>query len=159
MDLGAPFEPLLKKYRGQAIPEDKHREEPAAVTEHFVDESQSRSITGSVFIGVTLMIFAMLFTLLFYWSYNKDVSLFVAILCGFVFLYTIMNVIVFVVKRESLGPVLFRITLGSTVVMAFLSIVLIIFFALKVRSGTSSSSNSSYGEVARPAYADYNQDQ
>jgi len=73
---------------------------PIFVQEGFVTEEDSKSIVSNVFMSVGLMIGAMIIAAIFYWSYHKNVALFICILSALVFLYTIKVIIVVVLARD-----------------------------------------------------------
>lgn len=123
-----PWVPIVKK---------THFEEP------FVTEEKSRSIVGSVFVAVGVMIFASIVAILFYWSFQRDVSLFITILCGLVFLYSVMVVALVATMRTKMNEIIFKFYMGSTTFVAFLTLGLTILFGVKYGRGSSSVSRSS----------------
>ena len=109
-------------------------------------ESQPESaqvIVGNVFIGIALMILAACITILFYWAYNKEKHLFIALLCGLVFLYSIEIIILVATMRDKINKNVFRLYIGSTAFMSLLSLFLLVFFAIKASKRLRSSSVSS----------------
>jgi ABC-type transport system involved in cytochrome c biogenesis permease subunit len=116
----------------------------------------TQTVVGNVFIGVSLMILATVFTLIFYWAYQKEKHLFVAILCGVVFLYAIEVVILVATLRDKLNRTVFKLYMGSTVFIAFMMLILIVFFSIKASQRLRSSSSSPY--VPPPVQAYNNQD-
>jgi drug/metabolite transporter (DMT)-like permease len=124
--------------------------------ETFKDADTHQSVVGNVFIGVALMVSAAMLTLLFYWAYQKEKHLFFAIFAGIVFLYTVKVIILVATLREKINMNIFRLYIGSTAFMSFMSLLLMIYFAVKasqrLKSSSSSSSSSSYAlpSIARP---------
>lgn len=115
------------------------------VLEPFVeDEKQSQTIVGNVFIGMGLMVMAAFLALLFYWSYEKNRSLFIALFSGLVFLFSVKMVILVAVVRKKLNNIIFKLYMGSTVFMSFVSMFSLIYFSIRASRSSSSSSSSSY---------------
>jgi vacuolar-type H+-ATPase subunit I/STV1 len=110
--------------------------------EPYVSEGQSQSIVGSVFIGIGTMVFATAVTLMFYWAYQQDKTLFIAILCGLVFLYSIKMLILVSVLRNKLNPIVFKFYIGSTIFMSILTLILIVYFAIKASQRMRGPSSS-----------------
>ena len=115
------------------------------VTASTTTEAQTRTIVGSIFVATGMMIFSSIFALLFYWSYQKEKTLFIAILNGVIFIFTLKMLILVAVMRSKLNPTVFKIYMGSTVFIAFMTLFMIIYFTIKaiqrIRSSTSSSSS------------------
>lgn len=109
----------------------------------YVEEAQSKSIVGSVFIGIGLMILASFIAMLFYWAYLKEKMLFIALFSALIFLFAMKMVILVAVIRHKLNPTVFKVYMGSTVFVAFFSLFNIIFFSIKSYQRTSSASSSS----------------
>ena len=107
--------------------EDEEQREP------FVDSDQSVSIVMNVFIVLAAMIAAALLALLFYWSYQKDITLFVTILCGIGFIYSACNVIMFGVKSASFDEFTFKFFMGFSVFICAMNIILGIYFGIQSR--------------------------
>lgn len=108
------------------------------------EADSSQAIVGNVFIGVSLMILATFITILFVWAYNKEKHLFITLLCGLVFLYTVKVIILVASLREKINKNVFRLYIGSTAFMSLFSLLLLIFFAVKTSkrlNGTGISSN------------------
>lgn len=115
--------------------------------ETFETENESSQvIVGNVFIGVALMILAAVITILFYWAYNKEKHLFITLLCGLVFLYTVKMVILVASVRNKINKNVFRLYIGSTAFMSLFALFLLVFFAVKTakRLGSSTSSSTNY---------------
>lgn len=126
--------------------------------EPFVDESQTQSIVGNVFIGVGLMILATILTVVFYWSYNKEKLLFITILCVVVFIFSVKMIILVAALRTKMNPIIFRLYMGSTTFMSMMSLILIIYFAVKTSQRLRGSSSSSYIPPQVQAYASSSSD-
>jgi hypothetical protein len=121
------FEPLLKK-----------KEEGEEVVEAFVNENDTRNIVANVFVGVSLMLMAMFLTWLFIWAYRRDVALFILVFTIVMFFFAVEMVIFVSIVRGSISKVMFTMFMGSVVFAAFMCIVLVIFFAIKVSHNASS---------------------
>lgn len=113
--------------------------------EGFVDEKQSQKIVGSVFIGVAIMILAAILAIMFYWSYNKDKTLFISIFSVVMFLFSIMMLILVAVMRSKMNANVFKLYIGTTVFNSFMTIMIAIYFGIKASKRISeASSPSSY---------------
>ena len=118
-------------------------------TEPFVSGSQTTSIVTTIMTVASCMIVAALTAMLFYWSYQKDVAIFIALLCGIAFAYALMNIIYTSVKSKDYDPMSFRIYLGAGVIVASMNLIMLIYFAVqsarrnRYTSSLSSSSSSS----------------
>ena len=123
--------------------------------EQFVSEEESRSIVGGVFIGVGLMIFASILALLFYWTYNKEKTLFIAVFSGFVFLFSIKMVILVAAIRAKLRDFVFKMYIGSTVFMSLTCLFLMIFFSIKASKKMSERSSLSSAPYVPSAVSSY----
>lgn len=135
------------------IPLVQQKDNKNALMEHFVEEKQSQSIVGAVFTGIGLMVLASFIAIVFYWTYETDKTLFIAVLSGITFVFSVKMIILVAVLRRKLNPIVFRVYMGSTIFMAVLSIFNIVFFSIKAsqRLGSSSSSSSSY--MPAPVFA------
>jgi uncharacterized membrane protein len=130
------FEPLLKSRRQ----EDDNRE-------GFAD-ANTQTIVGNVFIGISIMILAMCLTWLFYWSYMRERTLFIAILSGVMMLFAIEMLILVVMLRSQVSQLLFTFYMGSTAFATFMCLILVIFFSFKasqrLRGSNGFTGNNSY---------------
>jgi|APGre2960657444_1045066.scaffolds.fasta_scaffold11901_2 hypothetical protein len=98
--------------------------------ESFVDETTSKSVVSKTFITVSIVILAMIFTLLFIWSYQKSYKLFIMIFSIIMFIFALLTVIFVTLTRSKLTELQFRIYLSVTVFMTLMSLVMIIFFTI-----------------------------
>ena len=118
------------------------------VSEYFMSsKDQTVSIVTTIFTIIACMIIAAFLGIVFYWSYHREVTLFIAILCSVTLAYSIMNVIYFSVKSDQIEQTPLRIYLGSSIFVAILNIVLIIYFSVVAREkmrGSGSDSGSGY---------------
>ena len=131
--------PLLTVYDDEKSPQRNAVE----MVEYFVDQEQTTSIVESIFIVMASMLLAALLGVLFYWSYKKNIFLFISILSIITFMYALINVIYFAVKRNEMEAYAFKIYLGSSIVVSVMNLILIIYFYIKSSSSSSSSSPSS----------------
>lgn len=126
---------------------------PIFVRESFVTEEDSKSIVSNVFMSVGLMIGAMIIAAIFYWSYHKNVALFICILSALVFLYTIKVIIVVVLARDQFkSKNTFMILMGGTVFMCLLTLILTIMFGIKASPKSGSGPSSSISSTGANAY-------
>jgi len=144
-----PFQPLLQPKEGE--------EDTAALTatlgvgglradttESFVTETQTKNIVREVFVTIALMILAAIIMWLFYWSYAKEKLLFMAILSGFMFIYTVIVVGVTVSYRAKLSTATFTFLMGASAFMAFTTVISVIFFSVRASQRLKGASGSSY---------------
>lgn len=113
------------------------------VSESFTDSQTTVSIVTNIFIVLASMMIAAFIGVLFYWSYNRESTLFIAILSGVTLCYGIMNLIYFAVESSKVGAVALRIYLGSSMFVVMLNLMLVGFFVLRAMKKMSSGSNSS----------------
>jgi uncharacterized membrane protein len=115
--------------------------------ESFVTGSETNALVINVFTGLGLAALGMIFTFLFFWSYNKDKTVFIVVLSVILFLYALMQMIYFIVKKESLGNVEFSIMLGASIFVEIMAVILLIIFSIiasrRLRGSTVSSSSFS----------------
>ena len=116
------------------VPLIKKRIEPFAIKEKFVDEQQSVTIVTTIFTVMAAMLGAALVAMLFYWSYQREVSLFIAIICMISFLYAVENVIFIAIKRTQVSDITFRFYLGSGIFIALMNLFMFVYFAVKANS-------------------------
>ena len=100
------------------------------VNEKFVSTTDTTSIIENIFIILGAILISGLITTIFYWSYNSNKKLFISLLSGVVFLYSLMNIIGTVVIKNSINNTYFKVFLGAGIIMGSVSIVLIILFAV-----------------------------
>jgi hypothetical protein len=144
----APWTPLIKKIEPFDTEKDKQNtneergrypesDDSYILAERFVDQSQTVSIVESVFITLAAMLCAAIVAMLFYWSYNKDMSLFITILCVLMTLYTIPVIILFGVKSGDFDNIQFRYYMGSSVFVCTTTLILAIYFGFISRKRSS----------------------
>lgn len=100
------------------------------MNEDFVSGSEASDIVTNVFVIVGSVLISVIVTFVFYTSYNTNKKLFIALLSGVVFLYSLMNIIGLIVIRSSLNNTYFKVFLGSGIIMGALSIVVAILFSV-----------------------------
>lgn len=107
--------------------------------ENFVSQSESLTIVSNTFIGAGLMLFAMVVTWLFIWSYQKDRYLFIAILSFVALIYSSEMVIVSAVSMKSLSDLQFKLIMGSSLLFSFIFILVGLFGFIKYKRRTPGS--------------------
>ena len=136
------YEPLLKPKKA----EDDEKKEA------FVSDNDSRNIVSNIFISIGLMVGAALVMALFYWAYQKERNLFVTIFAAFMFAYALYVTIFVTILRGKFSSVAFRLILGSSAFVAFMTLMTLIFFAVKTSQKLrGSGSNSSYSGYSSPS--------
>ena len=107
--------------------------------EDFVSQTETITTVQTIFISMATMIGASLLSLLFYWSYERMPTLFISIFAAITFAYAIKVVILITLIRDKLSQTVFKVYLGSGVFMAFMSLMVTVYFAIRTNSRTSSS--------------------
>lgn len=100
------------------------------MNEDFVSGSETSDIVTNVFIIVGAVLVSVMVTFVFYTSYNTNKKLFISLLSGVVFLYSLMNIIGLIVVRNSITSNYFKVFLGAGIIMASLAIVVAILFSV-----------------------------
>ena len=101
------------------------------IIEGFVDKRETTTIVTTVLIVCASMICSGLLAILFYWSYQKEPTLFICIISAITFVYALINIIYISVKSKDFDSISFRIYIGTGMSVAILNIVFIIYFAIK----------------------------
>jgi uncharacterized membrane protein (DUF373 family) len=104
------------------------------IIEGFVDKGQTTAIVTTVLVACASMICSALLAVLFYWSYQKEPSLFISIISAITFVYALINIIYVSVKSKDYDSISFRIYIGTGMSIAIMNIVFIIYFAVKAAS-------------------------
>ena len=121
---------------------DAETEEPTKI-ENFITTTQATSIVTSVFIVMAGMLVASILAITFYWSYYRDVSLFICIISGITFLYAVANVIYIGVQQSKYDPLSFQVFMGSGIFMSITYLLLVIYFGSK----SNTRANSGLGGI------------
>lgn len=100
------------------------------MNEDFVSGSETSDIVTNVFIIVGAVLVSVIVTFVFYTSYNTNKKLFISLLSGIVFLYSLMNIIGLIVVRNSITTTYFKVFLGAGIIMGALAIVVAILFSV-----------------------------
>lgn len=129
MSSPAEYEPLLQE--GEIEP-------------FYVSEMQSKSVLSSIIIAIAMMVLALVFMGLFYWSYQKDKNLFIVVFSIIVLIYSSMITLLLVVMRSKMGFDSFRFFMGSSIFIDFLTILVIIYFGIKAFTRSLPSSVEDY---------------
>lgn len=121
------------------------------VVEPFLTDDESKQLVRKIFIGIGLMMVASAMSFLFYWSYNKSRSIFIMIIGILMLAYSLEMILLTYKIREKLDNTYFYLYMGSSIVMTFISVSVLVFFAIKVimenkaSSGYVPSGIQSYG--------------
>lgn len=109
--------------------------------EAFVSNTETNTLLINLFTGLGLAALGTVLTFVLFWSYNKDKTLFIVILSILLFLYALMQMIYFIVKKDSLEKVEFSIMLGASIFVEILAVILVIIFSIiasrRLRGSTS----------------------
>lgn len=142
----SPFEPLLKP---------KPEEDATGVyrpMEPFVTETDTKNVVNNVFTAVGLMILAAFIMWIFYWTYSREKTLYMAIMSALMFIYALMVLSVTVVYRAKYTRPVFTFMMGVSVFVAFMTLISVIFFSVRASERMRGSSSSSGYAAPAPAY-------
>ena len=115
------------------------------MTEKFVDESEAKRITGTIFIVIGCMGLATVLSFLLYWAYSTDKRLFSGVLWTIVFLYSVVNVTFVGVSKNRLKPLAFRFFIALHSSMALISMALFIFYYVRASKNMQAYGVGTYG--------------
>lgn len=119
--------------------------------EPFVDEPAAKTAVSKTFIGVAVVLLAMVLTFLLIWSYQKSSKLFIMFFSVIVLVFCIMMVVFVTTTRSKLTEQKFTIYLSAAVFMTFLSIIMVIIFTIFAVNSLKKASEMAQGQVA-PSY-------
>ena len=133
--------PLVTKWHLEPFTDTKTNDDDKQhpKIESFITTNQAASIVTSVFTLMAGMLIASILAITFYWSYYKDVSLFICIISGITFLYAAANVIYVGVEQSKFNTLTFQMFMGSGIFMCITYLILAIYFGTKSSSRSSSS--------------------
>jgi hypothetical protein len=150
--LTKPIIPILND--GKYTDTDKDEE----IKEAFVDQAATVNIVASIFSTLAAALCAAIIAMVFYWSYETEPTLFIAIFAGIMVMYTLTLVLLFAIKSGSFDALTFRYYLGSSVFVCVVNIIVAVYFGLKARNrmnsgygGVRPNSSSSYQDLGTPA--------
>jgi ABC-type multidrug transport system fused ATPase/permease subunit len=124
----AEFVPILQKHRSPDI-------------ETFVTGSESADIATNIFVSAGLMIFAMIITWLFIWSYQKDKFLFITIISLVALCFALEVVVLVLINMNKYDQITFRVSLGSAVLVGFIYFILAVIFMSRFFQNQRSSNS------------------
>ena len=81
---------------------------------------------------ISAMIFSIVLAFLMLWSYNKSITSFIAFYAFIVILYSSLNIIFIILKKDMYNEEEYNITFGASLFIGLLSFILMIFFGTKV---------------------------
>jgi hypothetical protein len=99
--------------------------------ETFVSEKDTKSIISSTFINISLIILGMVLGGLLYWSYIKTDKLYITLLSGILFGYTLMMIIFIAMIRAKLTENEFKIYMSASIFMAILTLAIFVIFLIR----------------------------
>jgi 4-hydroxybenzoate polyprenyltransferase len=85
----------------------------------------------NILIVISAMIFAIVLAGLMLWSYNKSVTTFIAFYGFLVILYSSLNIIFIILKKDTYNEDEYNITFGASLFIGLLSFILMIYFGIK----------------------------
>lgn len=119
--------------------------------EPFVDEPAAKTVVSKTFIGVAVVLLAMVLTFLLIWSYQKSTKLFIMFFSVIVLVFCVMMVVFVTTTRSKLTEEKFTIYLSAAVFMTFLSIIMVIIFTIFAVNALKKSSEMAQAQMA-PSY-------
>lgn len=99
-------------------------------TEKFVDEPTAKKATGRTFIGIAVVLAAMLLTFLLLWGYLVSTKLFVSIFSIIVLTFSIIMIVFVTTIRAKLSDRQYVFYLSTTSFMTFISLIMVIIFTI-----------------------------
>lgn len=120
--------------------------------EPFVDEPAAKSVVSKTFIGVAVVLLAMILTFLLIWSYQKSSKLFIMFFSIVVLIFCVMMVVFVTTTRSKLSEQKFSIYLSAAVFMTFLSIIMVIIFTIFSVNALKKASEMGQ-QTSSPTYA------
>jgi len=148
----AVWEPLAKLMlsdvdmeRGEVPPPfvlaaDKKNVKHMDVMEGFADANPGS--VGTIFATLGVVTFSLVFAGLCYWSYTKDVFLFITVIGAAMTIYSIQYLLMLTTVKAALKPSVYRFYFGSTIFLMILGISITVFFFMKYYNNSSSSTSS-----------------
>jgi len=85
----------------------------------------------NILIVISAMIFSIVLAGLMLWSYNKSVTAFIAFYAFMVILYSSLNILYIIRKKDMYNEDEYNITFGSSLFIVVLSFILMIYFGIK----------------------------
>jgi hypothetical protein len=101
------------------------------VRERFVSESDSKQSIENVFMIFGYIILTVIIMSLLYWSYNKNIFIFIIMICLITFIYSIIMMSLALINKEILDNAIFYTQFGGSIFIMFFQFFLMIFFLLK----------------------------
>lgn len=101
------------------------------IREKFSSDSDSNQTIENVFIAFAYITLTVLIMSLIYWSYNKNIFLFIIVLNSIAFIYSIVMMSLALINRDILDNTTFKTLFGGSVFVMFFEFFVIIFFLLK----------------------------
>jgi hypothetical protein len=98
--------------------------------EKFIDEPTAKKSTSRTFIGVGVVLSAMLLTLSLVWGYLLDIKLFISIFSFVVLVFSVIMVVLVTTIRAELSENKYIFYLSTTSFMTFISIIMVILFII-----------------------------
>ena len=120
---------------------DKKNVKHMDVMEGFADANPGS--VGTIFATFGVVTFSLVFAGLCYWTYTKDVFLFITVIGAAMTIYSIQYLLMLTTVKAALKPSVYRFYFGSTIFLMILGIGVTIFFFMKYYNNSSSSSSSS----------------
>ena len=85
----------------------------------------------NILIIIIVMIFSIVLAGLIIWSYNKSVNTFIAFYAFIVIIYSSLNILYIIKKKDIYNEDEYNITFGSSLFIGFLSSIFMIYFGIK----------------------------
>lgn len=101
------------------------------IREKFNTDTDSNQTIENVFIAFGYIVGTVIVMSLIYWSYNKNIFLFIIVLNMIAFIYSIVMMSVALINRDTLDSTTFKTLFGGSIFVMFFEFFVIIFFLLK----------------------------
>lgn len=123
--------------------------------EKFIDEPTAKKSTSRTFIGVGVVLSAMLLTLLLVWGYILDIKLFISIFSFVVLTFSVIMVVLVTTIRAELSENKYIFYLSTTSFMTFISIIMVILFIiLTINVFKNNKGTTNIGVESRPSFSE-----
>jgi O-antigen/teichoic acid export membrane protein len=114
------------------------------LVEQFVSSNESLKIVTNIFISAGLMVFAMMITWLFIWSYQKNTNLFIAFIACVAMLFSLEWIILTIINMSKYDEISFKVSMGSGILNGLIFFILAMTFFIRFFQDSRGDSGSRY---------------
>lgn len=99
--------------------------------EKFASETDSNQSIENIFIAFGYIVVTVIIVSLLYWSYNKNIFLFITVLSCITFIYSIVMMSIALINRDTIDNTTFKTLFGGSIFVMFFNFFMMILFLLK----------------------------